>query len=243
MPATAVMLDFYGTLARATQWLAVDVVLAEHGYEMTDNLRDRWWNEELDGYEHVEHSRSRDHYVAWQRQRLLAMLSETDVHPGEYASIIEKLDAGNSQRVIEAYEEVVDVLGALRARGIATAICSNWDWDLVQAVEQAGLVSHVDVIVSSAWAGARKPHPRIFEHTLTKLGKAPQEVVFVGDTWGPDVVGPRALGMTPLYLRRDDHWPDSTAPHGWEHDGIAWAADLHGVLDLVAAVGSSGART
>ena len=35
----------------------------------------------IDGIEHDEHSQSRDHYVAWQRQRTLAMLGETDVNP------------------------------------------------------------------------------------------------------------------------------------------------------------------
>ena len=51
----AVLFDFYGTLAQATQWMSIDVVLAEHGYEMPDEVRDRWWNEGVDGVEHVEH--------------------------------------------------------------------------------------------------------------------------------------------------------------------------------------------
>src|SRR2546423_1587719 len=84
------------TVAPATQWMSVDVVLAEHGYELPDDVRERWWNDGLDGIEHDEHSQSRDHYVAWQQQRLLAMLSETDVHPGEYEVIVEKMRAGNA---------------------------------------------------------------------------------------------------------------------------------------------------
>jgi putative hydrolase of the HAD superfamily len=209
---TAVLLDFYGTLARATNWISVDVVLAEHGVELDDELRSRYWNDGLDGIEHLEHSSNRDAYVAWQQQRILSMLSETDLHPGEYELVLQKLREGNEARVLEAYDEVPEVLASLRAEGLALGICSNWDWDLAEAVEEAGLTDAVDVIVSSAWAGARKPHPRIFEHTLAKVGVPPSEVVFVGDTWGPDVVGPRAAGMTPVYLRRDGHWPDETAP-------------------------------
>jgi putative hydrolase of the HAD superfamily len=161
----AVLLDFYGTLARATQWLSVDVVLAEHGVELSDDVRDRFWNDQLDGIEHHEHSQSRDHYVAWQRQRLLAMLAETDVHPGEYEQILDKLRRGNETRVLEAYDESLEVLTGLRDRGLQLAICSNWDWDLAEAVDEAGLTDAVDLVVSSAWAGARKPHPLIFEHT------------------------------------------------------------------------------
>lgn len=236
---TAVFLDFYGTLARATQWVSVDVVLAEHGVELDDELRDRYWNDGLDGIEHLEHSHSRDHYIAWQQQRILAMLAETDLHPGEHEVVLEKLRAGNEARVLEAYDEALDVLATLRADGLALAICSNWDWDLAEAVEEAGLTAAVDVVVSSAWAGARKPHARIFEHTLEKVGVEAPDVVFVGDTWGPDVVGPRAMGMTPVYLRRDGHWPDDTAPADPTSEGIAIAADLRYLLQPALTQGST----
>jgi putative hydrolase of the HAD superfamily len=234
MKTEAVLLDFYGTLARATQWVAVDEVLAEHGVELDDAIRKRFWQGELDGIEHLEHSQSRDHYVAWQQQRLLAMLAETDLHPGEYDLVREKLRSGNEQRALEAYPEVPEVLAALRARGLQLAICSNWDWDLAEAVEEAGLTDTVDLVVSSAWAGARKPHPRIFEHTLAKLGVGPEAVVFVGDTWGPDVIGPRAFGMRPVYLRREGHWPDDTAPDDVSGEGVAIGTDLHSVFEELA---------
>ena len=230
---SAVLLDFYGTLARATQWVAVDVVLAEHGVELHEDTKNKWWNDGLDGVEHVEHSQSRNHYVEWQRQRLLAMLADTDLHPGEHELVMEKFRAGQETRVLEPYDEVVEVLAAARDAGMLLAICSNWDWDLAEAVDEAGLTDSVDVVVSSAWAGARKPHPRIFEHTLDKVGVAPEDVLFVGDTWAPDVVGPRQMGMTPLYLQRDGHWPDTTAPHDLTSEMVETAPDLRRVLDLL----------
>ena len=100
----------------------------------------------------------------------------------------------------------------LRERGLQLAVCSNWDWDLEPAIAEAGLEDAFDLVVSSAWAGARKPHPRIFRHTLSLLELAPADVVFVGDTWGPDVEGPRAVGMCACYLERDGHWADTTLP-------------------------------
>ncbi|MBM3672119.1 MAG: HAD family hydrolase [Actinobacteria bacterium] len=231
MAIEAVLLDFYGTLARATRWVSVDEVLAEHGVELAEEIRRRFWQGELDGIEHLEQSRSREHYMAWQQERLLAMLSETDLHHGEYELVREKLRAGNEQRTIEAYDEVPEVLAKLRGCGLQLAICSNWDWDLAEAVEEAGLTDAFDVIVSSAWAGARKPHPRIFEHTLAKIGVLPGEVVFVGDTWGPDVIGPRAYGMRPVYLRREGHWPDDTAPDDLTEEGVVIGPDLHTVFE------------
>jgi putative hydrolase of the HAD superfamily len=228
----AVLLDFYGTLARATHWISFEQVLAEHGHTLSPDAYERWHNDGIDGSEHDEHSQSRDHYVAWQRARTLAMLAETDVHPGEYENILDQLRAGAASRVIEAYDEVPDVLADLRARGLQLVICSNWDWDLREAVDEAGLAGAVDVVVSSAWVGARKPHPRIYAHTLEAAGIEAAGTLFVGDTWGPDVAGPLAAGLTPLYLRRADHWPDGTCPH----DDLATAevpviADLRGLVD------------
>src|SRR5688572_837010 len=95
MTVRAGLLDVYGTLAEATHWVSIDTVLAEHGYELPQEAFSRWWNEGVDGIEHLEHSVSRDHYVAWQQERLLGMLAETDVHPGEYEVILDRLRAGS----------------------------------------------------------------------------------------------------------------------------------------------------
>lgn len=238
-----VMFDFFGTLARATHGIDIGEVVARHGYHLPDEAREMWWSGDIDGEEHEAASASRAHYVAWQEERLLAMLATADVHPGEYERILADLHAGRAQRVLEAYAEVPTVLAELRARGMHLAICSNWDWDLDPAIEEVGLGTAVDTVMSSAWAGARKPHPRIFERTLDQVadhlltagdGLRPEEVLFVGDTWGPDVEGPLAVGMRPAYLERDGHWPDATLPPdppGTE--AVPRLLDLRGVLDLV----------
>jgi len=227
-----VILDFYGTLGHATHWLGIDAVLAEHGYDFPDEVRRRWWFEsEEDGMDHAEHSADATAYEQWQRNRILGMLADCDVHPGEYEVIVDKLRSGKSTRVLEPYPESAPVLAELRARGLQLAVCSNWDWDLAEAIDEVGLTGATDVVVSSAWAGARKPHPRIYEHTLAATGADPEHTLFVGDTWGPDVIGPRTLGMTPLYLLRVDHWADPTAPDEPAAEAMC-ANDLTALLTL-----------
>jgi putative hydrolase of the HAD superfamily len=233
-PTRAVLLDFYGTVARATHWVSIDDVLAEHGHQLTPDAYERWYNDGIDGIEHDEHSQSRETYVAWQRARTLGMLAETDVHPGEYEEILDKLRAGSATRTIEAYDESADVLGELRERGLRLVICSNWDWDLAEAVDESGLTACFDAILSSAWVGARKPHPRIYAKALAEAGVPAGDALFVGDTWGPDVEGPRAAGIPAVYLRREGHWPDGTCPHDEPAtSGVPVLADLRGLLDLV----------
>jgi len=228
----AVIFDFYGTLAETPDWgPSWEELVAELGYALPAEVRDRWWNDGIDGIEHDEHSQSREHYVAWQQTRMRGMLTEVGVAPCDQDVLIAPVHEISGHRRITAYDEVLPVLAALRAAGIATAICSNWDWDLLEALDGAGLRDTTDVTVSSAWVGARKPHRRMYEHTLAQLDVPAEHVLFVGDTWSCDVEGPRAIGLRTMYLRRPHFGPDHTAPadHA-KHADVRRAADLSAVL-------------
>jgi putative hydrolase of the HAD superfamily len=230
----AVIFDFYGTLAETPSWgPSWQEMVAEVGYELPDDLRDRWWNDGLDGSEHDEHSQSRDHYVAWQRARTEGMLDEVGVPPETQAVLIARVREIGAHRKMRAYDETVAVLTEVRNRGLTLAICSNWDWDLEEAIAAAGLTGSVDITVSSAWIGARKPHRRMYDAMLERTGVAPEEALFVGDTWSCDVEGPRAAGFRPVYVRRPHLGPDSTAPDDHHTQAVHRAEDLRIVLDLL----------
>jgi len=227
----AVVFDFYQTLAETPDWgPSWEELVAELGYTLPPDVRERWWNDGLDGTEHDEHSVSRDHYVAWQQSRVRAMLDDSGVPAAEQDVLIARVREIGAHRSMRAYDDVPELLAALRARGLTLAICSNWDWDLHEAIDAAGLTGAVDVVVSSAWVGARKPHPRIYAHTLELLDLAPDEVLFVGDTWTCDVEGPRGLGMRSVYIRRPHLGPDRTAPHEPSEDRhVHHVSSLHPV--------------
>ncbi len=234
MSTRAVFFDFYGTLAETRDWgPSWAELVASVGYELTDDVRDRWWKDAPNGIEHDEHSQSRDHYVAWQRSRIQGMLDECGVPRATQDDLIARVREIGAHRTMTAYDEVPGVLAELRARGLALAICSNWDWDLTEAVDAAGLTGAFDVVVSSAWVGARKPHRRIFDAVLEQVGVAPDDTLFVGDTWICDVEGPRAAGMRPVYLRRSHFGVDDTAPDDHHEQDVHRAADLRGLLERV----------
>jgi putative hydrolase of the HAD superfamily len=234
----AVICDFYGTLAEAPDWApGWEELVAELGYDLPPDVRDRWWNDGIDGTEHDEHSQSRQHYVAWQDARLRAMLDDWGVIRSDQDALIARVRDIGAHRRMRSYEEVATVLAALRAQGLTLAICSNWDWDLLEAVEAAGLDDAFDVYVSSAWVGARKPHPRVYTHMLDVLGVAPDEALFVGDTWSCDVDGPRRAGMQTLYVRRRHFGPDTTAPADHlDHADVVHSGDLRGILDALPSI-------
>jgi putative hydrolase of the HAD superfamily len=221
---TAVLFDFYGTLARATSWgPRYEDVLAAHGVSLPDAVRERWVSDAFDGCEHLEHSVSRERYVAWEKARLARMLADCGVGPREAAPLVEELWRAGKSFTMAAYPEVPGVLAALRAAGVAVGVCSNWDWDLDAALASAGLDGLVDAAVTSARAGARKPHPRIFREALAALGEPePATVLFVGDSWHADVAGPLAVGMRAVHLVR----PGDARPAPPLPPGVRRAADL-----------------
>ncbi|MEA2828363.1 MAG: putative hydrolase of the superfamily [Actinomycetota bacterium] len=234
------LFDFYGTLARAVEWGEThEEIFARRGLPGPGaRWGSQWVGGAVDGEEHVEHSASRETYVAWELDRLRTRARACGVADDELEALVADLHRASKTYTLAPYDEVADVLAELRRRGLVLAVCSNWDWDLVRAVTDVGLDTLVDEIVSSAHAGARKPHPRIFDHTLERCRLEAAETLFVGDTWGPDVEGPLAAGLHPVHLFRADQ-AERARESGLEPTapplppGVARATDLRGVLDLV----------
>ena len=87
-----------------------------------------------------------------------------------------------------------EALAALRSRGLAVAVVSNWDVGLAGHLEAVGIARHVDALVTSADAGAPKPDPRPFELALEQLGVGAGRAVHIGDDKS-DAAGAAAAGM------------------------------------------------
>src|SRR3954462_13191361 len=226
----AVFLDFYGTLAHATTWGPTrQEIMAKRGFTIpNDDALAKWTGtfDNIDGTEHLEQSRSANHYQAWERDRLQQFVTACGVGPDDAEALVDDLYSATKAFALEAYPEVPDVLRELRARGLTLAVCSNWDWHLDRAMDQAGLTDLVDVQLTSARAGARKPHRRIFEHTLQACGDLePSDVLFVGDSWAPDVEGPAAIGMRPVHVWRPE-WDGDREPPPPISDGVVRVSDL-----------------
>ncbi|MEA2385386.1 MAG: hypothetical protein QOH72_5357 [Solirubrobacteraceae bacterium] len=102
------------------------------------------------------------------------------------------------------YPEVPGVLAALRERGTALVVVSNWDVSLHEVLERTQLRPLVDAVVTSAEFGAAKPDPAIFTRALELAGGvAPADAVHAGDDLAADVEGARAAGIAAVLVARD----------------------------------------
>jgi HAD superfamily hydrolase (TIGR01509 family) len=59
----------------------------------------------------------------------------------------------------------------------------------------------------------RKPRPEAFLHTAEAMGVAPQEALFIGDTFALDVVGAKGVGMDVAWFDRQKTPPDLDRAH------------------------------
>ena len=103
-------------------------------------------------------------------------------------------------------------LRELRERGVRLVVASNWDCSLPRVLDEAGLASLVDGIVSSATVGAAKPDARLFEAALAVARAVAAEALHVGDSPEHDVGGAAAAGLRAVLLDRRGEVEDASFP-------------------------------
>ncbi|MCI4361559.1 MAG: HAD-IA family hydrolase [Thermoplasmata archaeon] len=177
-------------------WPRVGELIASVGGEAGSAALEEWTSVPL---EHVEHSASKEHYDRWSADRLRALLAACGLSGPAADGILQIIEDARSKETVAITDGALGVIDELHARGILVGLCSNWDWDLDRQLVGNGVAERFDAIACSARVGYRKPHERIFGEVLAALGTAPSETVFVGDDWGADIEGARAMGMTPVH--------------------------------------------
>jgi putative hydrolase of the HAD superfamily len=103
----------------------------------------------------------------------------------------------------ELYEESLEVLDAMRAGGIRTALITNGPSTLQRAKLRAtGIETAFDVVIVSGEHGMNKPEHGIFALALERLGVQAAAALHVGDNLDADVRGARDAGLLPVWIDR-----------------------------------------
>ena len=124
------------------------------------------------------------------------------------------------------YPDVAACLRALKERGLALGVVSNWDAGLEGLLRDLRLLPYFDTVVSSAVVGYRKPDPVIFDLACEQLGVEAKRVVHVGDRPDADGDGAAAAGIRPVIIDRHD------AEAGCGYTRVAALTDLVDLLGL-----------
>lgn len=109
-----------------------------------------------------------------------------------------ELEAGSAQ----LYEESLEVLAAVRDRGLRTAVITNGPSALQRGKLATVGLDGFDAVLVSGEVGHRKPRREIFELALAQLGVSAAHAVHVGDNQVADVGGARAAGMGAVWINR-----------------------------------------
>jgi len=112
------------------------------------------------------------------------------------------------------------------------AVVSNFDYSptALDILDAAGVTGLFEQIVVSDAIGWRKPHARIFEETLTRMGLAPADALFVGDRLDIDVAGAQALGMDAAWINRaGEVCPSDVTPPTYDIRDLAELGPILGV--------------
>ncbi|HYP52279.1 MAG TPA: HAD-IA family hydrolase, partial [Pyrinomonadaceae bacterium] len=129
--------------------------------------------------------------------------------------VIELLDAAHAERHMWCGPDpdAARVIDELKRAGLTVAVISNTeDGRARDALEAAGIASRFDVLIDSHVVGIRKPDARIFRLALDELGLAPEESVYVGDSYAMDALPALATGMRAVLLDPLDLHPESEVP-------------------------------
>jgi putative hydrolase of the HAD superfamily len=224
----AVVFDWYNTLAAPHPddfWTRLPELITGAGGSPRAEALHAWGADHP--VVHPEHSGSEDTYRRWQRLRFAELLERCGVEEPGRTTLLDEVEHARYTRLFDVFDDVVEVLGALRARGHPVGICSNWDWDLDRHLRHNGVDELVDFVVCSAVHGYRKPHPAIFASVRDHAGARPGAIVFVGDSWRDDILGASSAGLRPVHVARGG--PCGQAAHA----RVPCVGDLRSVLSLV----------
>ena len=133
------------------------------------------------------------------------------------------------QQKMSAYPETVPVLAALREQGIPTGILTDVPYGMPRAFVQrdldgAGISGYFDALLTSVEVGVRKPETAGYLALASRLGVAPQEMLYVGNE-PKDVIGASRAGVVGVFLDRDGN--------GWQSRSGFYIPILSGIQDIL----------
>ncbi len=200
MPITTCVFDAYGTLFDVAA--AARQAASEPNYSA---IKDDW-------PQIAEHWRLKQLQYSWLRAVTRAHTDFWTVTQDGLDWALEKTGHGGDTALrerllalyweLQAYPEVPEMLGTLKAAGLNTAILSNGSPDMLEgAVKSAGIEDVLDVSLSVESVGIFKPDASVYDLVGAHFGCAKDQVLFVSSN-GWDAAAATGYGFTTAWVNR-----------------------------------------
>jgi putative hydrolase of the HAD superfamily len=154
--------------------------------------------------------RSREEIIALYAQFQRIVLKEAGIEPDEklVLAMLGKMQQLKTKLVL--FDDVVPALKDLKSRGLILGLISNVERDVTTTINELGLSSWLDIVVTSLDTGFSKPQPEIFEEATRRAGVQPSQAMYVGDQYQIDCAGADRAGMKPILLDRGGYFQGIT---------------------------------
>jgi len=128
----------------------------------------------------------------------------------------------------QVYPDVFPVLKKLRANNYTLGVISDWGIALGPILRSLHLTHYFDCLLVSAVTRHAKPSPALYELALQRANSIADYTIHIGDSYIHDVLGARAIGITPILLDRHHRLEESNVDCLLVHS-------LYDVLELLEA--------
>ena len=222
----AITFDFWNTLYKAAPYafalrrkflfevfakhqIDVDVEQVDAAEDVARTEWNRTWREEYRTPPAAD-------WVRWMLEELLITLPPDDFNA--LADYFDRslLDANPGPTLIDGAAETVQRLAERYRLGVISDSGLSTGKTLRHFLKRDGLLDCFTCTTFSDEVGVSKPHMRIFQITLDRLGARPQEAVHLGDLTHSDIAGAKAIGMQAV--RMAANYDD--ANHSVEPDAV-----------------------
>ncbi len=238
VPAKAVVLDFIGTLANVRRYtLEASMVklhgaLGDVGFVTGREEFLRAYRLAHEKYRLVRYGEFREVTNAvWVSEALCSLGFEVGVGDERLGAALEVF-FGDFVDSLELRIGAEGLLRRVRER-CKVGLVSNFTYaPAVHAgLARLGIEEYFDVVVVSHENGWRKPHRRIFEDALARLGVDAGDAVYVGDSPLEDIRGAAGVGMRTVFVESQFYGAGDLRVSGEKCDFEA--EDLDGVCGCV----------
>lgn len=144
-----------------------------------------------------------EHTTRYVLNTSLAACGQKDINPEIIERALADFHAVTQQHWIPE-EDLIPTLESLKRMGYRMGLISNAadDANTQTLIDREHIRDYVEVTLSSAHIGVRKPNPKIFQAALERMNVSPDRAVMVGDTLGADILGAQNAGIFSIWLTR-----------------------------------------